>query len=261
LRVSHVVLFSGGLGSWAAAKRVAQKIGTQDLKLLFTDTKYEDEDLYRFINEAAANVGGELITLCDGRDIWEVFRDERFLGNSRIDPCSKILKREITQRWFEANHTPDSVIRYVGIDWTESHRYERILKHSGAWKVEAPLCEAPYLTKKQIRTWAESEGLKIPRLYDLGFDHNNCGGRCVKAGQKHYKTLLQVLPERYLELEAKELEFQQYIGKPVTILRKQENGVKRNISLQEFRLSLQKGEACDEEEWGGCSCFAGPEEE
>ena len=29
--VKHVVMFSGGVGSWAAAKRVAQTWGTDDL--------------------------------------------------------------------------------------------------------------------------------------------------------------------------------------------------------------------------------------
>ena len=54
--MKHVVMFSGGAGSWAAAKRVAERHGTADLTLLFTDTLMEDEDLYRFLHEAAAAV-------------------------------------------------------------------------------------------------------------------------------------------------------------------------------------------------------------
>ena len=57
------------------------------LTLLFADTKTEDEDLYRFLPEAAANVlDAELVITAEGRDIWEVFFDRRFLGNSRVDP-------------------------------------------------------------------------------------------------------------------------------------------------------------------------------
>lgn len=43
----RVVMFSGGVGSWAAAKRVAERRGTDGLILLFADTKSEDEDTYR----------------------------------------------------------------------------------------------------------------------------------------------------------------------------------------------------------------------
>lgn len=42
--MKHVVMFSGGIGSWAAAKRVAAEHGTADLTLLFTDTLIEDAD-------------------------------------------------------------------------------------------------------------------------------------------------------------------------------------------------------------------------
>ena len=34
-KITHVVLFSGGLGSWAAAKRVAMTHGLDNLILLF----------------------------------------------------------------------------------------------------------------------------------------------------------------------------------------------------------------------------------
>lgn len=101
--MKHVVMFSGGVGSWAAARRVAEHYGTEDLTLLFADTNMEDEDLYRFIQEAATNVGGKFVRVEDGRTPWDVFFDERFLGNSRIDPCSKLLKRVLLDRWCNAN--------------------------------------------------------------------------------------------------------------------------------------------------------------
>ena len=41
----HVVFYSGGIASWAAAKRVAETHGVDGLKLLFADTLTEDEDL------------------------------------------------------------------------------------------------------------------------------------------------------------------------------------------------------------------------
>lgn len=161
----HVVMASGGIGSWCAARRVATEHGTADLVLLFTDTLGEDGDLYRVLIEGSAWLLGldrplELLRLAaelppvrkerervqalaalragaaellpgltwlaEGRTIWDVFRDERFLGNSRVDPCSKILKREMADRWLAANCDPAETVIHVGIDWSEAHRFERL---------------------------------------------------------------------------------------------------------------------------------------
>lgn len=255
---THVVMFSGGLGSWEAAKRVAAIHGTRNLVLLFADTLMEDEDLYRFLREAAENVGGELVILREGRTPWEVFFDERFLGNSRVDPCSKILKRKVSDAWIKANYKPGDVIRHVGIDWTEEHRVVRLRERLGEWRVEAPLCEPPYVTKQRIMEHARSEGLRIPRLYELGFEHNNCGGFCVKAGQAHFAHLLNVLPERYGYHEEKEQELRAYLGRDdIAILRDRTGGSTRPMTLREFRERLDCGYEFDRHEWGGCACFAG----
>ena len=85
----------------------------------------EDEDVYRFLPEAADNVGGQLVTIADGRDVWEVFFDEKMIGNTRVDICSRILKRDLARKWIENKYEPGEVIVYMGIDWTEIHRYER----------------------------------------------------------------------------------------------------------------------------------------
>ena len=169
-----VVHLSGGAASWMAGKRAAAKYGTEGMVCLFADTMSEDEDTYRFLPEAAANIGAPLVRLADGRTIWEVFRDERFLGNSRIDPCSRILKREIMDDWIKTN-APDS-IQVFGFDWHEAHRLERMRQIRPDLRIEAPLLDKPLLMKSQILAMLRGEGITPPRLYAMGFDHNNCGG-------------------------------------------------------------------------------------
>ena len=70
MTTTHVVMFSGGVGSWMTSKRVADKYGVENLHLLFADTLMEDEDLYRFLEEAAENIGGKLIKIVEGRTPW-----------------------------------------------------------------------------------------------------------------------------------------------------------------------------------------------
>lgn len=260
----HVVMFSGGIGSWATAKRVAATYGTGNLVLLFSDVKGdaesshvgEDEDTYRFIQDAAANVGGDLVIVRDGRDIWQVFRDKRFLGNSRLASCSHELKQKPARKWLEDNRDPEDTIVYVGIDWTETHRIPAIQRNYLPWRAEAPLTEPPYLNKQEMIAWAVREGLTPPRLYALGFAHNNCGGGCVRAGQGQFKRLLDVMPERYAEWERQESAMADYLGRPVAILSETVNGVKRPLPLVELRRRSELSPTLiDLGDIGGCGCF------
>lgn len=251
-------MFSGGLGSWAAAKRVAAKHGTENMVLLFTDTRMEDEDLYRFIEEGAKDIGVPLTVLTEGRNPWHVFFDVRFLGNSRRDPCSKVLKRDVADKWLDDNCDPNETICYVGIDWTEEHRFTRLRDRRAAdgWAYEAPLCQEPYITKKEVTALLAATGIKQPRLYDMGFSHNNCGGFCIKAGQGHFANLLKQMPERYAKHENMEQAIRTYLGKDVSILTdRRGDNVKKPLTLKDFRISVEAGETVDAFEIGGCGCF------
>jgi hypothetical protein len=118
------------------------------------------------------------------------------------------------------------------------------------------------LDKAQMIAWAETEGLRPPRLYALGFAHNNCGGGCVRAGHGQFKHLLEVMPERFAEWERREQEVSEFLGKPVAILRDRRGGVVTPLPLVELR---RRGESqpslIDADDIGGCGCFVDYEEE
>lgn len=252
--MKRVVMYSGGIGSWAAAKRVASEHGTDGLVLLFADTKSEDADTYRFMRESAANVGGELVEIADGRTIWEVFHDVRYLGNTRADPCSRILKRELCDKWLENNCEIESTVVYVGIDWTESHRHERLAERRKPWTYEAPLCDPPYLTKEQLHEWAAKEGLRKQRLYVLGAPHANCGGGCIKMGIGGFARLLAADPERFAEWERNEASLRDKLG-DVSILRDRTGGETKTLTLSDLRKRIESGDQPDLFDIGGCGCF------
>lgn len=259
----RVVMFSGGIGSWATAKRVVAEHGVDDVVLLFSDVKGnaisdhvgEDPDTYRFISDAAANVGVQVVTVSDGRDIWQVFEDKKFLGNSRLASCSHELKQKPARKWLEENCDPADTTVYVGIDWTETHRVPSIVKNYLPYKAEAPLCEPPFLSKADMIEWAKSEGLEPPRLYSLGFSHNNCGGGCVRAGQGQFKKLLEVMPDRFAEWEKREQHMRDFLGKDVSILKSVSNGVSRTLTLSELRQQVERKMTIDDLDLGGCGCF------
>lgn len=259
----HVVMFSGGAGSWAAAKRVAAERPGEPLFLVFSDVgpleqtehQGEDADTYRFLEEAAPNIGGELIYLRDGRDIWEVFADDRFLGNSRLANCSKILKQRPARAWLEDTCDPADTIVYVGIDWTETHRLPSIERAYQPYIAKAPLCDPPYLDKEQILAWMASEGLEPPRLYAEGFPHNNCGGFCVRAGHSQFRLLLETMPDRYRYHEEKEQGIRTLLSKDVAIMKDRSNYQNRPMTMREFRERIEAEEDIEDDGFGGCGCF------
>ena len=252
----HVVMFSSGAGSWAAARRVADRHGTDNLTLLFSDVNMEDEDNYRFLHEAAADIGGELVIVNDGRNIWDVFKDDKFLGNSRLANCSKYLKQKPARGWLDANCDPATTTVYVGIDWTEIHRLPAIERNYQPYKAEAPMCDPPYLDKRQVLADLRSRGIEPPRLYGMGFAHANCGGGCVRAGQGQFARLLEVMPERFAWWEQQEQEVRDHLGKDVSILRDTRGGTTTPLTLTSFRERHElTPEQIDLFDIGGCGCF------
>lgn len=259
----HVTMFSSGAGSWAAARRVQNTLvqpGDQHT-LLFSDVTMEDEDNYRFLTEAAADIeGANLVIVKDGRDIWQVFKDNRFLGNTRLANCSKFLKQQPARAWLDANCDPRRTTVYVGIDWSETHRIPVIERNYLPFKSDAPLAFPPYLAKTDILQALVNRGIKPPRLYDMGFAHANCGGGCVRAGQGQFARLLDVMPERFAEWEANEQNLREYLGKDVAILRDRRGGRVVPLTLRAFRERHEaKPEQTDMLDIGGCGCFVDTE--
>lgn len=258
----HVVMFSGGVCSWAAAKRVVDRHGKDGVVLLFADVKGdsvnphdgEDEDTYRFMRQASENVGAPMVRIAHGHSVWEHFFARRMMGNSRMPICSIELKREMLDRWQNEHCDPATTTLYFGIDWTEEHRCEPLRKMRAPFRVEFPMCEAPFLTKHQMLDTLKKEGICPPRLYGLGFPHNNCGGFCVKAGQAHFAHLLRTNPERFAYHEAKEQEFIRMIGKDVSIMKDRRGGTTKTLTLKQLRERIEGQQEFDMYEWGGCGC-------
>lgn len=238
----HVVQFSGGIGSFCAAIRVAAKHGTDHLTLLIADTGIEDPDLWRFADDTSRLLGVPLTRVRDGRTPWQVFHDKRFLGNDRLAPCTRTLKQIPCRTWMREHTDPADTIVYVGIEDTprDRARIPAIARNWKPWRVQFPLCakREPVRTKDDLLDEARALGIEPPRLYALGFAHNNCGGTCVRAGQRQWKHLLDALPDRYAEAEAQENDLRDLLGN-VSILRERRNKVGYALPLSELRRRHQ----------------------
>lgn len=249
----HVGNFSGGLGSFFACRRAIAKHGRENFTLLFADVLMEDEDLYRFIAEASDYLRVPITRISKEMTPWDLFEKEKMMGNSRFPLCSVHLKRKLLDKWRKENCVEMDTIVYLGHDWTEEHRVADARAAMPNWRIEAPMCEAPLWDKCRMIEEVKKLGIQPPRLYGMGFPHNNCGGFCVKAGQAHFAQLLKQMPERYALHEAKEEAFRAKVGDH-SVMKDRRGGVTKSLTMKMLRQRIEAGESFDRNDWGGCGC-------
>lgn len=256
-RKTHIVSFSGGIGSFVTAKMVVDRYGAENTILLFADTKMEDPDLYRFVDDCVEFLGCRLEVIADGRTPWQVFEDERLIGNSLMDPCSKILKRNILIDWLQSRFLPNECEVHIGIDFSEKHRLPPIVERMKPYRYRALMVEDEImLSQDQKKEFCERFGIEVPHLYRLGFPHNNCGGMCVKAGLGQFKMLFEKLPDRYMEHEQTMEDIMSRNSNLKPFLRKRTKNNTSYLTLKQYReqhLEVGKAEE-DVFDFGGCGC-------
>ncbi len=253
--MQHLISYSGGKASFAAAARVVETYGADAVTLIFADTLIEDEDLYRFLLDGQDALHCDLVWLRDGRTPWDVFRDRQYIGNTRVAPCSHELKTKQVREWMEANCDPSNTVLHLGISWDEQERLPRAQRNWDKWSVDAPLCWEPLWTEKDVGECLERYGLRRPRLYDMGFAHNNCGGFCVRGGQGQFQALYQAMPERYLWHEQQMEDVMREVPNARPFLRQTTERGLEYITLREWREQMDAQGSLDLEPAGGCGCF------
>lgn len=254
--VTHIISYSGGLGSAITAERICRTHGKDNVLLLFADTLVEDEDLYKFNKDVVSLLGCRFVWIAEGRTPWHVFRDVKYIGNTRVDPCSRVLKRDLIRKWISDNYKPEECVIWIGIDCSEEHRLFPVVERNKPYQYRSYFIENDiFLSNEYKAYWLSQNNIPMPRMYRMGFAHHNCGGFCVKAGQGQFKMLFELMPEVYNQNEVEE---QRAIRENPTLrpfLRKTINGKLRYLTLKEYREEfLEPNKEIDETEFGGCGC-------
>lgn len=245
-----IVTLSGGKASAWCAHWALSKYDKEEVILYFNDTKWEDPDLYRFLEDLSEYLGHPITEDSDGRTPEDLFLQLKTLANDIMPFCSKTLKAERLQRFYK-----DGDILIFGIGLEEQHRarrlvsrYQTVAAKTGKFpKLIFPLIQEN-VSSKQVDLFFKQAGIKTPRLYDMGFTHNNCGGGCVRAGKATWKRLLEKLPLVYQERERVEEEVRELTGKDVHFL--------KDETLKQFRERCHSGEVSRHyEEDQGVECM------
>lgn len=258
-----IVNVSGGNASALALLRTVERYGRDGVIARFADTRTEDPDLYRFLDDLERIIDLPIVRLRDGRTIWDVFTGEAMFTNPQTGGCLAAwkLKKQILRRHLDdIGAKPESTTIMIGFDGSEEDRMRRIEKSGAPWKFDYPLTWGKPLFRCDIDDELRRCGLRPCSMYERGYSHANCGGTCVQAGIGQWSMVLADYPERYAEAERHEeaaMQAMRDAGRPVqSILRSRRGGETQNLSLRQLREEIAAGVRHNGDEFrvGACSC-------
>lgn len=207
-KVYDVVKYSMGICSAYIAARLKETC--HDPICLFSDTKREDKDTYRFGIEVAERWQLNFCEISDGRDLWDVWRQQHIIPARQIAQCSRTMKiipgEKLLKNW--PTGTPVRVA--IGYDCDEQDRIDEFLRYFNypdyitPW---FPLMDWG-VTKQECFGFFLQSGVVPPRIY-RHFQHANCIP-CKNFREKDWFALAYHYPEYFAESLAFEAESQQW---------------------------------------------------
>lgn len=252
---THVISIGGGIASSLLLVRHCLETYGRENCVFVTAAVLDDkgnakrflEDIERLyaIEITRVTIGGEILPrgVWAKYGIWDIFFYTGMMGSSRIDPCSRMLKREVLRDYMKQWHDPQETVLHVGITAGELDRMLAITRNwkEHGYKVKADLADTPYITRAYAMAECKRLLGYVPTNYDIGMSHNNCGevGFCVKGGLKEKAKLLWYDRKMYLHHETMELLHQQIYKHTATIMRRSIGGQIKPITLRAFRLEME----------------------
>jgi len=213
--LKHIVGFSGGVDSQAAALWVRQRFPAEDIILLNTNAGRNENHLTEaFIRQYSEDVFPVVTVTAIHSDLWktegfaetkgydsnaeltfeDMIRIKKRPPSRKAQFCTTILKLAPQKRWVEQNVT-DDYERYTGVrrDESESRKNYPFREWDNYFDcyVNHPLAD---WTKKQCFDFITSHGEEFNPLYKLGFNRVGCAP-CINSSKNDILNWLQRFPE------------------------------------------------------------------
>jgi 3'-phosphoadenosine 5'-phosphosulfate sulfotransferase (PAPS reductase)/FAD synthetase len=189
----HVCQFSCGAASAVATKLILSEQDHKDVVIVNAFLVEEHPDNRRFLADCEKWFNHPVTVLRDetyGASTDEVWRRKRYIKGPHGAPCSTELKRKLLKRIMRPGD-----VSVFGFTREEEDRFSNLQELYPDEKFRAPLIEAS-LDKGDCLAIVERAGLRIPIMYEMGYDNANCLG-CPKGGQAYWQAIRADFPERF----------------------------------------------------------------
>ncbi len=190
----RVSCFSAGVSSAVATKLAIDEI---DL-ILYTHIGDQHADTMRFVKDCEAWFGKPVTILQSHHKTVSsaITSNGKYINGQFGAPCTRILKREVRQKWEQENVALYPLQYIWGLDASEGDRATKILNHLPEFQHRFPLIEKR-IWKSEAHEILRASGIKRPAMYELGYHNNNCIG-CVKGGMGYWNKIRVDFPEVFI---------------------------------------------------------------
>ena len=193
-----VVWFSAGAASAVALKLAKQKYGNR-VVAVYCDTGGEHPDNMRFLKDVERWVGIKVHIIKNEKysDHFDVARKVKYIRGHAGAPCTVKLKKE-PARGFERLGEDLQIYGYT-YDKPDMRRAEKYRKNNPERDLEWILIERQ-VSKADCLGILWKAGIKIPVMYEQGYEHNNCIG-CLKAsGMGYWNKIRNDYPDHFKQM-------------------------------------------------------------
>ncbi len=203
----NVVWFSCGAASAVALKLAA--IGLENVVAVYCDTGGEHEDNLRFLLDVQKWTGTKIMIVRSARfvDHLDCCEQMDYWGNLQGAPCTVNLKKKVRE-----NYQRPGDVHIFGYTVEEKKRAVAFEIRNKGLKTNWILIGYK-IDKADCLSIIKRAGIKLPEMYKLGYDHNNCIG-CVKGGMGYWNKIRKDFP--YVFLRVAKLE--RKMGKSILLI-------------------------------------------
>lgn len=173
---------------------------------IYIDVDDQHPDSMRFVKECEKALGKEIkILKSEYGCVENAIRGAGMIKlPSGYAPCTNWLKKRVRKQW--EHEQTEHITYFWGFDADEKHRAERLQEGMQEFEHRFPMIERN-LSKLEVHGILDRLGIKRPKMYDLGYNNNNCIG-CIKGGMGYWNAIRKDFPDVF----KKRAELERIIG-------------------------------------------------
>ena len=193
----NVAWFSAGVTSAVACKLAVDTMKNVELYYIHINSHHEDN--WRFIRECEQWIGKNITVIQSSKykDQFDVINRERYVNGPSGARCTLELKKKLRislEKDMNISH------QVFGFEYSknEINRAIRFKQQYPSANPLYPLIEAK-IDKPTCMRILQEAGIELPKMYQLGYNNNNCIG-CVKGKMGYWNKIREDFPDTFKKM-------------------------------------------------------------
>jgi len=188
-----IAWWSGGITSAVACLYALNDY--DNVELIYIETGQHHPDHLRFKNDCEKWYGVKIETVQSEKynDVFDVMYKKRYINGVAGAPCTKALKKDVRYKVEEDGFKS----QVFGFEFSkhEINRAKRFKEQYPHTNPLYPLIDHE-LTKANCMYIVKNQRIRIPAMYELGYNNSNCIG-CVKGGMGYWNKIRVDFPDYF----------------------------------------------------------------